>query len=194
MINTDVSNSSTSSQSLIADFQAVFIGLSTSRTANYVAQKSEEQLLNSLSTNGQGYLDSETLERFANDQTAMISLDAHIKKAQAGQLSSLASAQLNEISQKNSRIYRGKKVKAVSIGKDFLPFDAIWFDKNRGYKNYEYRKSKVSGKIHELNFERNYMIVKPSILSRIFINDLKFFVVYVINPNTAEPAIDLVMM
>ena len=185
-------NQNISGQQLVADFQTVGISRTTAIVAKEAAKQSEEVVMNQLSSvSGGNYLNPENINEAQGDYVVRASIDAHIKKVQAEQLDSLTSAQLNDIMTKDTASYKGKKVRVISITKDYKPFDGYWFDPKNGPRSNELKKQVVEGKIAEINFEKNLIVLEPTRLSRLISSSLKSYAVYVINPQTLMPAVEI---
>jgi len=182
-----------SGRKLVADFQSALISRATSEAAQYEAKRSESELLGQLASNGP-YLNPVNLSETEGDQVARASLDAHIKKVQAEQLKTLSSKQLQSTVMEDTLAYKGKKVRITALAKDFRPFDILWFNSQHGYRSNEFKKSSLEGTIEELELDKNMLIIKPKFIRRLVTSDLKNFIVYVINPSTLEPAVEILLI
>lgn len=177
---------------LVADYQSIMISLATSQIAQHEAERSEQELLQNLASSVSGnYLNPNNMTEAVGDNVARASLDSHIKKVQADQIKSLSAAQLKSIVAEDKKSYIGKKVRITAIDKEYQPFDSLWFDPQKGYRNYEFKKKVIEGTIEELMLEKNILFIKPKFIRRLFVSDLKNFMVYVINPSNAEPAVEI---
>lgn len=181
-----------SGQQLVADFQSTMLALATSDAAQREAIRSEQELLSNLAaSSGGNYLNPNNVGSISNDAVAKASLDTHIKKVQAEQIKSLSASQYKATVEDDNKAYIGKKIRITSLSKDYKPFESMWFDPKTGYKSYEFNKNSIEGSIEELLFDKNALLIKPKMMRRLFVNDMKFFIVYVINPSTLEPAVDI---
>lgn len=188
-------NSTVTGQQLVADYQSALISIATSNAADFEAKRSESELLDNLNSMSNGnYLNPVNIDQNFGENVARASLDTHIKKIQAEQIKTMSNTQLIETLSNDEKDFKGKRVKILSLNKDFQPFEALWFNDQTGYNPSIYKKKAIEGKIEELLIEKNALIIKPKILSRILVNDLKFFIVYVINPNTLEPAVSIELL
>lgn len=179
-------------QQLVADYQSTLLAIATAQAAQYEAKRSEEDLLNTLATSsGGGYLNPTVMNEDLAKNAAMASLDTHIKKIQAEQIKSMSNLQLEDISSKDKNAYVGKKVSVEVIDKEFQPIEAMWFDQRKGYTNSIFKTKRIEGSIEEVLMDKNALIIKPKLLRRLFVSDMKFFVVYVINHNTLKPAVEI---
>lgn len=181
-----------SGQQLVADFQSTMLALATSDAAQHEAIRSEQELLSSLAATSEGnYLNPNNFGNISSDSVAKASLDTHIKKVQAEQIKSLSASQYKATVEDDNKAYIGKKVRITSLSKEYEPFESMWFDSRTGYKSYEFKKNSIEGSIEELLFDKNAVLIKPKMMRRLFVSDMKFFIVYVINPTTLEPAVDI---
>lgn len=188
-------NIEVSGRQLVADFQSALLSITTKEVAQYEAHRSEAELLQSLGASSHGnYLNPSNLDSQTESNAARASLDAHIKKVQAEQIKSLSENQIQTTINDDNKAYKGKKVRITLIDKTYQPFETLWFDNQRGYRNFIFKKNSVEGSIEELMFEKNAMLIKPKMLRRLVSNDLKYFIVYVINPDTGEPAVDITLI
>ncbi len=180
-----------SDQSLVADFQSAYIALATSSAANQEAARSEQQLVEQLSYwTGGNYLQPGAIDKSVQDTISRASLDAHVKKVQAQQFENANNIQLADLIHQDQVAYVGKKV-VISSLPNVNPFDAVWFNEQTGYRSNTIKKRQIKGTIQEVILERNILVIKPTLLSRIIPSELSAYFVYVINPETALPMVDL---
>ena len=179
-------------QQLISDFQTVFMSKMTASAAKQAAKQSEDVVMQELTSASAGsYLNPANISEAEGDYVVRASIDAHIKKVQAEQLSNLTAQQVQSIIIKDTTDFVGRKVRILAISKDYRPFDGYWFDNKNGSRSNELRKPSVEGKITEIDFEKNLIVIKPNRLATLLNSSLKNYVVYVINPKTLLPAVKM---
>lgn len=179
-------------QQLVADYQSTLLSMATAQAAEFEAKRSEDDLINNLvATSAGNYLNPEGMNEDLGNNAARASLDAHIKKIQAEQIKSMSSVQLQDMIDKDQQDYKGKKVSISVIDKEFQPIEAMWFDQRKGYTNSIYKVKKIEGFIEEILLDKNALIIKPKLLRRLIVNDLKYFAIFVINPTSLEPAVEI---
>lgn len=178
---------------LLADFQSAFISLSTIAAAQYQAQASEETIAQELaSATGGGYLNPGALNPAAQESLSHASLNAHVMKVQAQQMRQLGEEQINSLQIELAALYGSRKITVSALpGSDRTPFDAVWFDNYDGFRSNEYKTHSLSGRITEINLRKNYIALKPKMVARLFNQQLTSYIVYVINPDTMEPAVSI---
>lgn len=179
---------------LVADFQAAFINATTATAAKAEAERSEIEVMQQLNgaANG-GLLQPGNLNPDWQAGITRESVDAHIKKAQATQLDALNAVQLAQMTEADNHAYHGRRVTVrVQVPVD-QPVEAVWFDKYTGYRNTPYKTKSISGTISEVLLDRNALVIKPTFARRTLIQNLKFFVVYVVHPATAQPMVEILL-
>jgi len=177
---------------LVADYQSVFISMATAQWARHQAKDSENEFLGRLTEmSSGGYLQPSNIGDSEQDSLKRASLDAHIKKIQSQQFEELRQGQIKSLSEENNNIYSGKKVEVIPMNAPQTPFDGVWFNSHKGYRSNPINNKKIKGTIKEVNLEKNILIVAPSIGPRLINSELHSYVVYVINPETAEPMVDI---
>lgn len=181
-----------SGQQLVADFQTAYIAIATSEVAHSEAAKSEDNLLQQLAYWSRGgYLNPGSIEAGQQPDVSRASLDAHIKKLQATQVDEMKVAHIETLVQNDGPLYRGKKVQIDVIAASESPIDILWFSAQTGYRSNASKKQRVSGTIQEIIMDKGILLVKPARLQRALNKELMAYVVYVINPNTAEPMVSI---
>jgi hypothetical protein len=178
-------------QQLIADFQTAFVALATADAAKFEAERSEHEVLGHLSLGNEGsYLDPKLLSDTNQFDYKRASLDAHIKKVQAEQVSRLSQRQVAGLIENTAKRFRNKRVRITIEDLAQHPVEAVWFDQKFGQRNSIVKgKKTVVGRIEALLLEKNALIIRPSWLSRILMPSLKYYVIYVIHPDTLRPMI-----
>lgn len=166
----------------------------TVQAAHYEAERSEQELLNHLQSVGAGgYLQASAL---ASDDQAVVShasLDAHVKKVQADQIDSMNSYQLQELQQQTQTEYAGKKVQVSVRDSSKQPVETVWFDQRNGYRSNVTKKRSFTGTITEVLLEKNALVLRPAITSRLMNGSLRSYIVYIIDPETSTPMVELTM-
>lgn len=179
----------------MADFQSVLLSRATAEAASQEAQRSETELMQQLTDVSRGtFLNPTSLNEMGGDNVVRASLDAHVKKAQAEQLQSMTEMQIGLLIAEDQSNYKGRRVRISVLDKEFHPLDAVWFDQQAGYRTNVYKKSYIEGHIEELGFEKNMLVIKPKLLMRLINSSLQFYVVYVINPETLKPAVEITLL
>lgn len=184
-----------SGQQLVADFQTAYIAIATSQIAQSEATKSEDNLLQQLSYWSRGgFLNPGTIETGQQPDVSRASLDAHIKKLQASQVDQMKIAQIQTLIDNDNPLYKGKKVRVDVLPGSEAPIDVLWFNPQTGYRSNTVKKQRITGAIQEIMFEKGILLLKPARLQRTLNKDLAAYVVYVINPDTAEPMVNITLL
>jgi len=177
---------------LVADYLSTLIAVATSKAAKDEASQSENQIYNELSGFSKaGFLNTGGLEETLEKSIGRESLNAHIKKIQADQIKALTDSQIQALTKENLDKYVGKQVEIRSLKKDESPFDLMFFNPQSGYKSAPYNKPAIKGKIKDVLLTKNVLMVDPSNFSKFMKSGLDSYVVYVIDPETAEPMVDI---
>jgi len=177
---------------LIADYQSTLIALATSQAAKQDASQTENQVysqLNSMSKGG--FLNTGGIEEALAKDMSHESLNAHVKKVQAEQIESLTKAQIQNLLKEDAEKYVGLKVEIKSLKKGESPFDLVFFNPQKGYKSAPYNKPSIKGKIKEVLLTKNVLMVDPSNFSKFMKTDLDSYAVYIADPQTLEPMVDI---
>lgn len=182
---------------LVTDFQAAITNLSTAETAKYAAKMSEAETTQILQQLGAGnglYLTPDDIPDEAKDRLVQDSLDAHIKKVQSEQISAAATQQIAQINLQLNQLYRNKKVLVTSLGGNFQPIDVISFNNKTGQHVTHASHKTIKGYIQEIAVEQNALVLRPSLGTLFLSPDRKNYFVYVINPETLQPAVRISLM
>lgn len=180
------------SQQLLANFQTVFVSLMTVQAARSEAQRSEQAMINHLQTIGAGgYLQPTALLNDNQDAVSKASLDAHIKKVQADQLDDMNAYQLQELQQQTQASYANCKVQVIVRTPERQPVEIVWFDQQHGYRSNLTKKKMITGVITEVLLDKNALVLRPTAASRLLNNRLHSYIIYVIDPDTCRPMIDI---
>lgn len=182
---------------LISQFETAINNIATAETAKYVAEKTEQETMDAINSSvahNSVYVTPEDLSPEAQAQLLRSSVNAHLQKAQSLQINNFANQQVAEMQIQTNQLYKGKKVKAINIAGKSTPFESVWQDSRTGEVNQGQIKSKtVSGIIEEINFEKNALILTPSMKDKLLVPDRKFIIVYVLDPDSLKPAVDLII-
>ncbi len=184
---------------LVADFEAVMNNQATAHTADYVAKQTEQQTMQMLNqataqTNSV-YVTPTDIMPNMQQQLVRSSVDAHLQKAQAAQIGAFAERQLAETEATARQDYLRKKVKVTIVDHAFRPVESYWFDERTGrYSQGTVKFGAIKGQIVDLSLRKNLLVIRPSLKGRLFNPSRKFLVVYVINPKTLKPAIELTLI
>lgn len=167
--------------------------LSTAHTAEYYARQSEEQALKSIteiqSQSYSGYGTSQNVPVTSQESLIRSSVDAHLQKVQASQISAQVSMN-NATSEQNAQTYIKRKVRITVIDPVFQPIESYWLNANTGqYDRGQLKTMTIKGTITEISLQNNYLVLKPDFASRLLLPRRKFFIVYVVNPQTLLPSI-----
>lgn len=176
---------------LVAEFQAVMInevGVSVSAAE---AAQSEKLATDALRYFSQvDILNPTLIPSDSNNQIARASVDAHIKKIQAAQYESLGKEQLAQM-QSNATRYIHKPVTIRVLERSKKPIESVWFSKQKGYYTGVVNTNSLKGVIEEIWFDKNAILLKPRTVSRMFEPARKNYIVYVIDPATLQPMIEI---
>jgi hypothetical protein len=178
-------------QQIVNDFKNAIIMRSTAEYAKEEAARSENETVKGIDAISRGaYLNPGVVPADIQEQITRASVDAHIKKVQANQLSQTSKGQIMEMQINAEKNYKSKNVKITVLMRDEKPIESIWLDprSNQYYPGILNTKS-ISGKIEEILLNKNSVMIKPNFLSRVSANNRKFFLVYVINPKNLEPMV-----
>ena len=183
---------------LVSSFQTAINNLSTAETAKYVAQQTESRTMQAILSSGASnaiYTTPNDLDEKAKEELLHESLNAHLQKAQSEQISAYANSQVIQLEAEAKKNYIGKKVRIVVKDQKFKPLEAMWQDLRTGeVRNGEVNYKAIKGHIEDLSFERNVLVIQPDWISKLLYKDRKYFLAYVINPDTLKPAIGVELL
>lgn len=184
-----------SGQFLLNDFQAAFVAAATLQVAKNEAERSENILMNQLTSMGGGtYLNPSAMDGALQTDVTRASLDAHIKKVQVAQMDAMSADQLQAMSIQDTNDYVGRKIRVTPKGRRKDVIESVWFNPQTGYRVSPMTRSQITGIITEVWLDKNVLVVKPAFLSRTINPELKQYLVYVVDPATLEPMIDLTLV
>lgn len=182
-----------SGERLVEIFRTAMIVRSTAEYAKTEAERSEKDTLNSLDYLSRGdFLNPGNLPVYSQEQIAKSSVDAHIKKVQAEQISQQSTTQMVDL-QRESQQYIGRKVKIIVLDRPAKPIESLWFNQTTGQYSTGVPNTKgVSGNIEQVLIEKNAIMIRTGALSRLVSPGRHYFVSYVINPDNLDPFVNLV--
>lgn len=177
---------------LVSYFQSVFFNFANLEVSRQEASTSEQRAVSELQYfGGANVLNPKNIPISSSAEIAKSSVDAHIKKVQAEQIEHLTKVQLQEASDDASAQYVGRKVAVKLHSREYGIVESVWFNQKKGYTTSEVKTSAIKGRIKEVLLDKNALVLEPTITSRIFDPGRKFYVVYVIDPITFEPRVEL---
>lgn len=181
-----------SGQLLVADYQTAFLALVTAIAAKSEAERSENDLVSQLRyMSGGAYLSPGHMNPELQTDVTRGSLDAHIKKVQAEQLDMASTQQVEALSEQDKHTYVKRRVRITVLSPKETPIDSVWFSPRTGYRHSTTKRTAVSGTIEEVRLDENVLLVQPSFVTRLMYRELKYYAVYVINPETLEPMVSI---
>lgn len=177
---------------LVADFQATMVNRATVEMSAVAAQESEDRAVRELQDLSRGnVLNPSFIPGDSGANLARSSMDAHIKKVQAEQIQQLNQSQLAAMSAEANAKHAGRNVTIDVLDINNSPIESIWYDARRGYYKGDVRTKQLKGKIKEVWLDRNALLLTPTLLSKTFNPGRKFFIVYIIDPATAQAMVKL---
>lgn len=181
-----------SGQLLVSDFQSAFLSLATAQYAQEEARRSEAAIVSELhALSNQTYLNPGGISPIRQNDIGRASVNAHVMKVQASQLQQMSQQQLMALQDQVSRDYIGKKVLITPFESSESPFDTVWFNNQTGYRSNSNTKKQIKGTISEIFLNKNLLVIKPTLFPRMIYNELNSYFVYVIDPLTAQPAVEI---
>lgn len=177
---------------LVADFQATMVNLAGAEFSAQEARASEKRALQELEYLSSGtVLNPAYIPAESNQEIARSSIDAHIKKVQSEQIQQLTKAQLVVMSNDDKTQFVDRAVAVRPRTLDPTPIESIWLDKRRGYTKGSVKTTQLKGTIQDVLLSKNVLLVKPTWSSRFFNPARKLFIVYVIDPTSLQPLVEL---
>lgn len=177
---------------LISYFQSVFFNLANMEVSRQEATTSEQRAVSELQYfGGANVLNPKNIPVDSGAEIAKSSVDAHIKKVQAEQIEHLTNVQLEAAKNETSTQYVGRKVAIKIHNKELAMVESVWFSPNKGYTTSDVKTNGIKGRIKEVLLDKNALVVEPSLTARLIDPGRKFYVVYIINPDTFEPLVDI---
>jgi hypothetical protein len=182
---------SVSGQALINDFRTVLLTAATSEAATHEAKRSENALMQHLQDISQGFLQPGSIAHEDPERLSRASLDAHIKKIQAQQYEQLNAAQREELQQQAAATYQGRRVQVTVNLPERKPIEAVWADPRTGFRTGTTRRRNLTGVIDEVRLDQNVILIRPARIAAFFNSQLRGFLIYIIDPETLAPMVDL---
>ncbi len=181
---------------LIADFQSAIANLITMETAKYAAEQAEQATIQTIETasspNNGIYVTPYDIPLVSQEWLVQSSLDAHIKKVQAQQITTFTIAQIAQLEAEDKQKYMGKKVRIIVLNSEIGAVESYWVNNQTGQYSQGIIKARVvKGIIEDISFNKNLLIIKPLLASRLLLSARKYFLVAVINPETLEPVVSI---
>ncbi|MES2971777.1 MAG: hypothetical protein V4702_05645 [Patescibacteria group bacterium] len=194
-----LSNVHLSGDLLVGDFLAALTNRMTAETAKIVAEQTEADTLRTVQqatlNPGAAYLNPNEILSTSQDMLVRSSLDAHVKKVQAEQVSAMAADQLSQMQSENQIAYVGKKVQINVLDHSSNPVESYWVNSKTGQETTGIvKKSSINGVIDTVALDKNLLLIKPTLGSRLINPARKYFLVYVINPQTLTPAVKISLL
>jgi hypothetical protein len=189
------STSPYSGKQLVADFQTAFVSIATTEAAQYEAERSENDLMDYFASLQNGtYLNPSVITNSSGFGVAKASVDAHIKKVQAQQLMSMNAQQLQSLIEQDKSNYRGRKVRVTVTSSVYTPITSVWFDARNGYRHNQTKKQVVAGTIREVLLDKNMLVLQPTRGSRLLNSGLQNYAIYIIDPETFAPMVEIALL
>jgi len=180
-----------SGQALINDFRTVLLTAATSQAAKHEATRSENALLQHLQDVSQGFLQPGSLSGDDPERLSRASLDAHIKKIQAQQFERLNAAQREALQTQAAASYQGRRVQVSVTMPNRKPIEAVWADHQTGFRTAATRRRTLVGVIEEVRLDQNVILIRPARIAAFFNSQLRGFLIYIIDPETLDPMVEL---
>lgn len=185
-----------SGESLVADYVSAITNLTTAETAKYVADKSEQDTISTIASASQGqFVMPQYIPPADQESLVRSSLDAHIKKVQAEQLTSFTWNQIVQMETDDKQKYVGRKVQVTILDPVNKPVESYWYNSGTGQYTSGYIKSgSVKGIIEDISIAKNMIILRPTLASRVILPNRKYYAVYVVNPQTLQPLVRIAIL
>jgi len=180
---------------LITDFVAALTNRATAETAQFEAARTERdtiQAINAAAPHNAVYVTPGDMSPAMQAAVARSSVDAHLKKVQAEQITAYTEEQLRKLELATRAKYIGRRVRVGVLDPHFKPLESYWFNTRTGRESrgtLRFRNAK--GIIEDLSLRNNVLILRPTIAQRLIIPDRKYIIVYPINPANLQPAVRL---
>lgn len=179
-------------KALIDDYVSAMTNRTTAATASMAASQTEAATLRTLRAANPGYVTPGDLSPALRDMLVRTSLDAHLQKVQAEQINALTETQISQTEAADRQRYIGRKTEVTVLDKSFEPLESYWYSRKTGQANQGTIRSKsVTGIIHDLSFEANVLMLRPTWKSRLILPDRRYIFVYIVNPSSLQPAVSL---
>lgn len=177
-------------QQLVADYQTVMVSSSAIDAAAYEAERSENELMQYLASTSSGnYLQPGDLGNPDESSIGRASLDAHVKRVQAQQLQALNHEQIMQLSALDKQDFIGRQVIIEQLDPSRKCIELLWFDTQNGYRSNPTNKRRIYGIVEDVLLDKNILLIKPRLRNRLLTSNLQGYVVYVIDPVSAQPLV-----
>lgn len=181
--------------SLLADFVAALTNRATAESAQYEAARTEQdtiQAINAAAPHNAVYVTPEDMTPAMQAAVARSSVDAHLKKVQAEQITAYTEQQLRKLELTARAKYIGRRARVTVLDPHFKPLESYWFNNRTGRESRGSLKFRTAkGFIEDLSLRNNVLILRPTMAHRLIIPERKFLIVYPINPSNLQPTVQL---
>lgn len=158
--------------------------------ATYEAERSENELMQFLaSSSAGGYLQPGDLVNTNDADVSRVSLDAHVKKIQAQQLQALNLEQLRQLATRDQHDFAGRQVIIEQLNPASECIELVWFDPQHGYRSNPTKKRRIAGIVQDVMLEKNILVIKPRLRTRMLSGNLQGYMVYMIDPSSNMPLV-----
>ncbi len=182
-------------EQLVSDFLAAMTNRAAAETAQVIAEQTEKDTLQTLAVTGTapgGYLSPGSIPQPFQQDLVRSSLDAHVKKVQAEQVRALAANQLTQMQIQNEAVYLNRRAQITVLDASTQPIESYWLNEQTGQESIGViKKPTIKGFVRTISLERNLLILEPTLSARLLNPARKYFLVYVINPQTLTPAVKI---
>lgn len=182
-------------ENLVQLFVNSLTNLTSMYKAKHIAESKETDLyssLNSINPNNGVFISSEDISPDISDQFVKQSVDAHLSKVQSEQISHATLNEIKFLESETKYTYIGRRVIIKILDKNSDVVDAVMFDKSTNqYRVSKYNSKIIKGKIQDISFENNLLIIKPSFIARSIVPNRVFIHIYVLNLEEMKPSISI---
>jgi len=162
-------NSSPTATELIQAYVSGVGNIITMNRAKISADQTEAKLYDRLGNLGASngvYITSSDIPLEAGEQFVKDSVNAHLSKIQAQQISNATIDEVATLEQATKKRFIGRKVTISRPSKNIDVIDAVMVDSKTGeYRTSKSTAKKVSGYIQDVSFENNLLILKPTFIA-----------------------------
>lgn len=185
-----------SGDALVADFVTAMTNLTTAEVAKYTAEQSEHDTISTIRDASQGtYVDPVNFSAGSQESLVQSSLNAHIQKVQADQLSSFTHAQIVQMEAEIKHKYSGKKLLVTVLDPIGQPIESQWHNSRTGqYGSGQMTAAKIKGIVEDVSLTKNVLLLRPTFAARVILPSRKYYAVYIVNPNTLTPMVRLTVL
>ena len=184
-----------SGEVLVADFHSALLNLVTMDAAKAEANRSEADITGALQYNMPGngvYITPGDISPATADLVMKTSVDAHLKKVQAAQITSYTTEQVTQLQLDDIKKYKGKKVRVTNMTGAKSVITSLWVDNSTGnLRRGKYTSKSVTGIVDDISFEQNALVLTPTLWSKTIQPGRKYFLVSVISMETLTPDVKI---